>query len=243
MTVVEKISEDHLVAVKPFLCLLIRRRHRDWGRSQISESVGHQCRLHHLMFNASSKVLYLCGDHWHNHWLCYIVAAAIANWKPVGCEVFAGHHLSSTLKASLLTSLTLQYQYHRAVISSSCGTQVRKVRPAGESCHRHLFPRLCQLSPRFTSPTITRGKSTTFPTHWKLIFKTHCRSPPWSLPLSQVDCWYGRARTQRGEVDLRSHSWPPRLFSWNPPSELVTTVDLLVLSWSAAATGEVAAVA
>ena len=120
-------------------------------------------------FNASSKVLYLCGDHWHNHWLCYIVAAAIANWKPVGCEVFAGHHLSSTLKASWFTPLTLQYQYHRAVISSSCGNQVRKVRLAGESCPRHLFPRLCQLSPRFTSPTITRGQSTTFPAHWKLI--------------------------------------------------------------------------
>ena len=80
------------------------------------------------------------------------------------------------------------------------------------------------------------------PSSLKLILKTHCRSPPWSLPLSQVDCWYGRARTQRGEVDLRSHSWPPRLFSWTPPGELAT-VDLLVPSWSAAATGEVAAVA
>ena len=56
-------------------------------------------------FNALSKVLYLCRDRWHNHWLCYIVAAAIANWEPVGCEVFAGHHLSSTLKASWFTSL------------------------------------------------------------------------------------------------------------------------------------------
>ena len=81
------------------------------------------------------------------------------------------------------------------------------------------------------------------PSSLKLILKTHCRSPPWSLPLSQVDYWYGRARTQRGEVDLRSHSWPPRLFSWNPPGELVTVVDLLVPSWSAAAIGEVAAVA
>ena len=49
MAVVEKISEDHLVAVKPFLCLLICRRHRDWGRSQINESVDRPCRLHHLM--------------------------------------------------------------------------------------------------------------------------------------------------------------------------------------------------
>ena len=115
MTVVEKISEDHLVAVKPFLCLLIRRRHRDWGRSQISESVGHQCRLHHLMhcpkFYISAEITGTITDS--------------SNWEPVGCEVFAVINIESIIIH--ITTITI------TISQSSDLVQLRESSKGGET--------------------------------------------------------------------------------------------------------------